>query len=248
MTLPALRSRLSWARAVRISFALLRAFILCSLVLSGTAAEVSTGGAIGRRRLYVRLGDVQAGICRIWRIHFDLRLRSMATADRTVVFGSPETEFLAAPAGPARRPPDRETRRFRRRSPRPRPPGTRRHGRRSRSRPSRSPESTTARGHPAHLIQRDRPDRRAGEARRCRRRATARVPPGAIAIAFSVLISETASAPPSSAAIATAAGIGDVRRELHDQRPLGQRAQLTEQAERLGGLLADDQAGLDVRA
>src|SRR5215210_7527957 len=58
---PAFRSRLSCARAVRIWLARPSARILCSLVLSGTA-EVSTEGAIGRRRLYVRRACVQGGI------------------------------------------------------------------------------------------------------------------------------------------------------------------------------------------
>src|SRR5918998_2138536 len=48
LTLPALRSRLSCARAERISFALRRALIRCSWDLSGTAAGVSTEGAIWR--------------------------------------------------------------------------------------------------------------------------------------------------------------------------------------------------------
>ena len=58
----------------------------------------------------------------------------------------------------------------------------------------------------AHLGDRDRPHRRAREAAVAGGDARARRVAGSIALAFSVLISETASAPPSSAATATAAG------------------------------------------
>ena len=43
-------------------------------------------------------------------------------------------------------------------------------------------------------------------------------------------------------------GLGDVGRQLHDQRLRGQRPQRRQQRLGLGRLLADDQAGVDVRA
>ena len=82
------------------------------------------------------------------------------------------------------------------------------HARRSAPRPCRSPGCRTRAGDGGDLGQRDGPDRRArepaGAAAQPRRRAGA-VAPGASAIARSVLISETASAPPSWAAGAQAA-------------------------------------------
>ena len=60
--------------------------------------------------------------------------------------------------------------------------------------------------HRPYLLQRNRPHRRAREPAVARRQRRARRVPGSIALAFSVLISETASAPPSSAATATASG------------------------------------------
>ena len=82
---------------------------------------------------------------------------------------------------------------------------------RVRARSARRPCPTTgtlhARGDAGHLRQRDGADRRCRTARRCRRPATAGAcapPPGASAIARSVLISDTASAPPSWAAGAQA--------------------------------------------
>ena len=47
---------------------------------------------------------------------------------------------------------------------------------------------------------------------------------------FSVLISEIASAPPRSAPAGDRRGVGDVRRQLHDQRLLGPRAQRSRSA------------------
>ena len=66
--------------------------------------------------------------------------------------------------------------------------------------------------------------------------------PGAIATAFSVLISETASAPPSSAATATAAGSATfgVSFTISGLSVSGRRS--AQQRHGLGGLLADDQA------
>ena len=72
--------------------------------------------------------------------------------------------------------------------------------------------------------------------------------PGASGVAFIVLISETASAPPSSAATATAAGSATfgVSFTISGFAVSGRSG--LEQRPRLGRLLADDQPGLDVRA
>ena len=88
-------------------------------------------------------------------------------------------------------------------------------------------------------------------ARRGRRRpprASARRSCGSSAVALIVLISETASAPPCSAARGDQRRVGDVRRQLHDQRLRGQRPERLEQRQRLGRLLADDQPRVHVRA
>ena len=74
-----------------------------------------------------------------------------------------------------------------------------------RSPPCRSAGSADRGAHGAQLLQRDRPHRRAREAPWPAASAGSPVA-GSIALAFRVLISETASAPPSSAATATAAG------------------------------------------
>ena len=71
--------------------------------------------------------------------------------------------------------------------------------------------------------------------------------PGSTAEASSVLISETASAPPAWAAAATVRRRRHVRRELHDQRLGGQRPHSLEELLCLVGLLADDQTRLHVR-
>ena len=63
-----------------------------------------------------------------------------------------------------------------------------------------------------------------------------------------VLISETASAPPSAAATATAAGSATFGVSFTISGLRGQRPQRLHQRPRLGGLLADDQARVHVRA
>ena len=71
-----------------------------------------------------------------------------------------------------------------------------------------------------HLGERDRRGSPGPRARRCRRRARGAPPspPGASAVARSVLISETASAPPRLRAGARRRDVGGVRRQLDDQR------------------------------
>ena len=103
------------------------------------------------------------------------------------------------------------------------------------------------RGDRAQLLQRDRAHRRAGEAAAGRRRAR---PPlrGSSALAFSVLISETASAPPSSAAIATAAGSATLGVSLTISGFSVSGRSASSSASGLGRLLADDQPRLDVGA
>ena len=84
-----------------------------------------------------------------------------------------------------------------------------------------------ARGDGGDLRQRDGADRRPGQPAAAAaepRLARAVGAPGASAIARSVLISETASAPPSCAAAAHAGDVGGVRRELDDQRLARARA------------------------
>ena len=88
-------------------------------------------------------------------------------------------------------------------------------------------------GHRADLGERDRPDRRARRGRRCPPPSQGRPIAGSMALAFSVLISETASAPPSSAATRDRGRVGDVRRQLHDQRLRGQRPQRARAAPRV---------------
>ena len=156
-------------------------------------------------------------------------------------------ERLAAPRRPASRPADRGSSRSR-----PRPARRRRRGIRPRRRRWQIPPMPIDRdrdrgAHRAHLLQRHRPHRRAREPAVAGRRAGPPVA-GSIAVAFSVLISETASAPPCSAADRDRRGVGDVRGQLHDQRLLGQRAQRLQQGLGLGRLLADDQPGVDVGA
>ena len=73
-------------------------------------------------------------------------------------------------------------------------------------------------------------------------------PPGASGAALSVLISETASAPALLRRDRDRSRVGDVRRQLHDQRLAGQRPQRLQQRRRLARLLADDQARVHVRA
>ena len=68
------------------------------------------------------------------------------------------------------------------------------------------------------------------------------------AIPLSVLTSETASAPALLGGRRDGRGLGRVRRELHDQRLLGLRADPLDRRGRLGRIGAHDEAGLDVRA
>ena len=82
----------------------------------------------------------------------------------------------------------------------------------------------------------------------CRRPATARRVRGSIAVARSVLISDSASAPASSAASRDRPDVGDVRRQLHDQRLRGQRAHAGHQGCHLARLGAHHAARLHVRA
>ena len=82
-------------------------------------------------------------------------------------------------------------------------------------RPRRPPRSPARAPPPAPPARRPRP---------CRRRATAAALRGSSAMPLSVLISDTASAPASSAARATAAGSLAFGRELHDQRLRAERA------------------------
>ena len=96
---------------------------------------------------------------------------------------------------------------------------------------------------PAHrrdLRERNRPDRRARTRRRCP--PPSHGPPrcGSRAMPVSVLIRETASAPASSAAAATARGVGGVRRELHDQRLAGLAGAAARPRRGLAGVRAHD--------
>ena len=70
---------------------------------------------------------------------------------------------------------------------------------------------------------------------------------GSIAVARSVLIRDSASAPPSSAATRDRHDVGHVRRELHDQGLRGERPHELHQSGHLAALAADHAAGFDVR-
>src|SRR5215211_438079 len=178
LTLPAFRSRFSLARAERMSFAFRRAFILCSLVLSGTAAEVSTEAAIGGGdHIPVTCGR-KGGRQLFWEIRFDLRLRSKRPLSREVRRSIPDPAPKApvpGPFEPAPRPADRGTRPSRRRLRRHRRQRTRRHRVPSRYRPCRSPESEPSRPPFAPALRRSAGSR-APRGRRSPLRATARYP------------------------------------------------------------------------
>ena len=229
---PALRSRLSWARArADLVRALERLHPLDEGTLGGSHGGL--GGRLRRwrhgRRVYIASArparpnrpnsprpqlevephrgelDGNAAVCRTFSTRYVLWRANRSSAARR----SPLLRDLApAPRRRGRRPADRGSDSV--------PTATR-------SAPaSQQVGGVTAALDPAHpddrdrdraratsrdLRERDRADRRARTRRRCRRRATARrAGAGRSAMPRSVLISETASAPCASAAAATAAG------------------------------------------
>ena len=241
LTLPAFRSRFSWARA---DADLVRPPerphpLLSGPLWDGGRMSVSTeAGAIGGGD-YIRAAARRKGVRRVFgEIRFDLKLRSRRRGrDRgRRRVGAPRRRSSSASSSarirsageriPEARGADRDRGR----------PAARNA---SASAPALDPAHPDHRdrdrgGDPAHLLERDRPGPPGPRARRCRRRATARAACGSSACALSVLISETASRRRPPAAAATAAGSAQFGRQLHDQRRVGERPNRLEQGEGLG--------------
>ena len=160
------------------------------------------------------------------------RCNSRASSSRTRIAGGRVAKALG-PDGDARRARGDEVERVAARA-----------GCRPSRRPAASVAAATSRGHRERhgADRRARTDPRSGaQPRRCPMR-------GSIAVARSVLISDSASAPPSCAARATGADVRDVGRQLHDQRLGGQRADPRHERRHLRRLGAHHAARLDVRA
>ena len=269
---PSLRSRFSCARRVRIRLASLESLHPLGSERSG-AADGRLGGGRHGRRLYARRGLVQearekivANKCKLdstaqevssrvleccvfaaaFRVRFSEAVRARRRRARLRMRSQRARQRAQLVSHTRRRPPGRGSSRSRRRR-------TSRPRRGSRARPGphwmppfRPRVPHRARDLVGHL-QRHRAHGRTGQATAARaqpRPAAA----GSRARPRRVLISERASAPPASAAAATAPDVDDVRRQLHDQRLGRQRPTRPIRARHLARVGAHHAAGLDVRA
>ena len=231
LALPALRSFFSLARAVRMSLARLSASIRWSSDRSGAAAEVLTGAGMWAASIAAGRGRARPSKPISLEIHLNLESRfrqpvldGSATSTGFKRSGNLARNPLAGPRVTEVLGSDRDQRSAR---------GEEfdRVGAAARSRPcqrsgcSRLPRRRAA-GRPPPAAPRD------PRAPRALPRFRARPVAGSIALAFSVLISETASAPPCFRSHRDVGGVGDIGRQLDDQRLVGQRSQRFEQ--RLG--------------
>ena len=193
------------------------------------------GGGHRRRRSYTRFARRGKGVRGLSRqIRFDLRLRSTPPIRPSSVRArAPDGAASEPPASSARtRGPAIGSRKFAVPTATAVAPAARNA---SASAPDSIPPmpitGTDDRGrHPTHLAERVGRGSPGPRAPRCPPPARRRACAGPSAVASSVLISDSASAPPARPPAATVAGLGDVRRQLHDQRLGGQRAHRLEQA------------------
>ena len=173
--------------------------------LSGAAAEVLTGAGMWAA-MYIRGSQARARGFAAFSAKFiwtsTSRLHGLIVAESGAPFARAARRARRDPlAGRA----GRGSSRFRPPRGSRRRPAARARRRRSRRRPCRPPESAPRRRR-ARTCSSATPAPPGPRARRCRPRARAAAWPDRSRVAFSVLISETASAPPSAAATATAAG------------------------------------------